>query len=152
MRTLLATLALVAAAHSAQAQARPQLAPETRVRVIVPDRGVLEKTAATVIAAAEDSVILQISGRQRAFAYTDIQRLEVSRGTRPARSVVWGAVIGVGAALLAAEVEHRAYLGPPDEQEPYPAGRRAKLMLSGASLGAIFGALIPSDRWVHTPL
>ncbi|HEX8361057.1 MAG TPA: hypothetical protein VF613_13175 [Longimicrobium sp.] len=154
-RTILATLALLATAHSAQAQLRTQLAPETRVRVIVPGFKVTERTAATVIAAGADSVILQISGSQRTFAYTDIPRLEVSRGTRRIPSMIWGAAVGVGAGLLAAEVDRRSHLHAGEENTPappYSARRRVVLMFSGAVAGFGFGALIPADRWARVPM
>ncbi|HEX8430319.1 MAG TPA: hypothetical protein VF625_03490, partial [Longimicrobium sp.] len=88
------------------AQEHIRLEPEERIRLVAPKAGIGRARAATVLQMHGDSVLIQLNGLQRDVALSQIQSLEISRGTgsRKRWALTGGAigtVVGSGVALWA---------------------------------------------------
>jgi hypothetical protein len=135
--------------------AQGPLRSDQKIRVLVTERDMQWRTAATVLEVRDDSVVLAVAGSQRTFARLDLSEFElgVGRGNRArwsALGAVSGTAAGFGFSLLDAigynrGQGHRDHPLPPDP--PYPAGRRIAVTLGGSVVGAVLGLLLPGEHW-----
>jgi uncharacterized membrane protein len=153
-RVLVASvLTLLAASTPLAAQDTVRLARATRVRIVTRWTQVPERwTVGSIQRATYDSLVLGVcaSCTPVAQAWSDVLRLQVSRGrTAATHSVVGGAVLGAVAAVgyVAYDVTHTRCQG----DGPCMAGAQFAFpiyILGGAFLGGALGTFIHrEERW-----
>ena len=144
---------LLAASAPLAAQDSVRLAPGTRVRIVTRWTQVPEQwTVGSIRRATHDSLLLGTceSCAPVAQAWSDVVRLQVSRGkTAATRSVIGGAVLGAVAAVgyIAYDVTHTHCRG----EGPCMAGAQMAfpiVIVGGAFLGGALGTFVRrEERW-----
>ncbi|HEX8430320.1 MAG TPA: hypothetical protein VF625_03495 [Longimicrobium sp.] len=179
MRRIFLVTLLLLLPRPAAAQEHIRLEPEERIRLIAPKAGIGRARAATVLQMHGDSVLLQVNGLQREVALSQIEGLEISRGTGSRkRGAITGGVIGTVLGAGAAYWVHNSFprkvgtpvpscrppssgvpistpgcpVGMKYHDEPYPPAVLAGVAATGTLLGLVIGARFPSDRWERVPL
>jgi len=133
-------------------QARPVVAPGDRVRVTTEDW----ELVGTLLAQGDDSLRLQVIGEVTpvSVARSAIKRLEISRGSHS--STGSGALIGLGAGVLAGGALG-AEANSPCDPEVFGCGPGlvvgGGLLVGaiGAGIGAVIGSLSHSEQWDSVP-
>jgi hypothetical protein len=170
MRTFAYLLAILLAVPICSAVAQddmPPLEPGTRIRVEACTPACLEIAGTTYESASADSLRMLTDAQltPRSVALTSVRKLEIHRGRG---SLGWwkGALVGAGfgaafgAAMWASGVQwsDEAFGLPevviPISDESRSCGAECVAIgaTGGALLGALFGALIRTDRWEEIPL
>jgi hypothetical protein len=144
----------------------PPLEPDTRIRVEACTPACLELVGTTYESASADTlrVLTDAQPTPRSIPLASVRKLEIHRGRK---SLGWwkGALAGagfgaaLGALMWASGVEWSdEYIGMPEfspfTDEPRSCGAECVAIgaTGGALLGALFGALIRTDRWEEVPL
>jgi hypothetical protein len=145
-RTVLAGFVIAFAMGTAAAQATGdaplQIGDRIRIKTPVSSSAI----EGTLVAVDDDALTLAPEGRDtshREFARSEIAKLEVARGKK--KNVLWGAlggaVVGIAVDLIATGAE----------ENPCDFGACVILPAMGASVGALVGLAIKTDRWETLP-
>jgi len=156
LRSALIALLLVPLSTRVWAQWSPDLRTGSRVRLRLPEREFQfmgprgQSIRGTVAQLAPDTLYLRLGDSVGTVAIprTLVRRLDLSRGV-PSRissaartGVVWGVVYAIVAALY---VDHSSSSLSDTERATIGGG-------VGLTLGAVFGAIYPVERWKHLHL
>lgn len=165
-RILLLTLTTLLALSGLGAQGTPSVVSGSRVRLWAVEPHI-SKVAGTIIAITPESLTFRpsdfpvtMSTRQATdglfrLSTQRVTRLDVSaghrsRGSGAARGARWGALAGLGAALVAAAISTGSCSGETCGIEWFlfpPAG-----VAAGLAVGAVAGVAVPDERWLRVPL
>lgn len=158
-RAVAAMLLGIQVAGCAGAKVPQGIAPGDRVRASIRQDGAV---AGRVVRLSRDTLVLETGGDTIGVARASVQRIDVRTGTHGHGGIGFlvGLAVGggLGAALLASAGEDctasdpNYYPGCGDYTVPPELAYAPMVMLGGALLGGIVGAVIRSDTWTEVPI